>query len=223
MAAGPVEVTSVAGRVHRVLRDRILAGDLPHGARLHQEALSAELGVSRTPLREAIGRLAADGLVELLPNRGARVADVRPEDMLCAYEARLVIEPASAGMAAARADADALARMRDAIASHRASVDEPHEAFRANRELHVAVVAAAGNPYLLRFAETLWAGRVGLRIYEAVREAPEFIAADADEHEAIVTAIAAGDATEAERLMRDHIDRARDELMAQALALPASG
>jgi DNA-binding GntR family transcriptional regulator len=66
---------SVADRVYAALRERILAGDIPHHARLHQEQLSEELGVSRTPLREALGRLAADGLVELLPQRGARVAD----------------------------------------------------------------------------------------------------------------------------------------------------
>src|SRR3712207_7120154 len=59
---------------------RSLTGGIEPGGRLHQEALAEELGVSRTPLREALSRLAADGLVELLPNRGARVADVRPEE-----------------------------------------------------------------------------------------------------------------------------------------------
>ena len=98
-----LDVVSVADHVERALRARILAGALEPGARLHQEGLSEELGVSRTPLREALGRLAADGLVDVLPNRGARVADVRPEDMRAAYEARLVIEPAAAGLAAERA------------------------------------------------------------------------------------------------------------------------
>lgn len=209
-----VDVGSVADRVHRALRARILAGELAPGARLHQEALSAELGVSRTPLREAIQRLASDGLVDVLPNRGARVADVKPEDMEAAYTARLVIEPAAAAMAATAATGEDVAAMRGAIDEHRAALEDAHEAFGANRRFHLAVMRASQNTYLLRFAETLWAGRVGMRIYEAQRNAAEFIAQDADDHAAIADAIAQGDADVAERLMREHIAAARDELMA---------
>lgn len=207
-----VDAASIASRCHAILRERILAGELAPGARLHQEDLSRELGISRTPLREALGRLAADGLVDLLPNRGARVADVRPEDMAHAYEARLTIEPAAAALAARRgAPVDA---MRAAIAGHRAAADLP-SAFDANRAFHLALVTAGGNPYLLRFAEALWTGRLGLRVYETQDEPPEFIARDADEHERIAAAVAAGDAAGAEALTRRHIECARDLLVAQ--------
>lgn len=213
MTAGPLEAGSIADRVYRALRDRIISGELAPGIRLHQEALSAELGVSRTPLREALGRLAADGLVELLPNRGARVADVRGDDMAYAYAARLVIEPAAAALAAEAGDRAAVPAMRLAVRDHRASLQDPHSAFRANRAFHMAVVAASANPYLLRFAETLWAGRVGMRIYEAQRDRAEFIARDAHEHAAIADAIEQGDPVAAEELMREHIACARDELL----------
>ena len=192
-------------RAYAALRERILSGDLSHHAKLRQEDLAAELGVSRTPVREALGRLAADGLVELLPNRGARVADVTPEDMRASYEARLVVEPAAAGLAAARRDVRALAAMRAAVAAHRASAGDVQAAFGANRDFHLALVAGAGNAFLRRFVEGLWARRVGLRIYEAQRESPDLIALDADEHEAIADAVARGAADEAELLMREHI------------------
>jgi DNA-binding GntR family transcriptional regulator len=207
-----VEASSVADRVYAALRERILAGDIPHSARLHQEQLSEELGVSRTPLREALGRLAADGLVELLPQRGARVADISREDMEAAYSARLALEPAAAGLAAKRRSPDALAEMRQAIADHRRAGDL-QAAFAANRAFHLAVVRGAENPFLLRFAEMLWVRRIGLRVYEEQREPPEFITADADWHERIADAIEGGDARGAQRLMRRHISESMQLLM----------
>jgi DNA-binding GntR family transcriptional regulator len=209
---------SVADRVYAALRERILAGDIPHHARLHQEQLSEELGVSRTPLREALGRLAADGLVELLPQRGARVADISPADMETSYGARLVIEPAAAALAASRRSGEDLEEMRRAIADHRRETADVQAVYDANRDFHLAVVRASDNPFLLRFCEQLWVRRLGLRVYEEQREPPEFIAADADWHERIADAIEAGDADLAEREMREHIDQAMQLLLRQLAA-----
>jgi DNA-binding GntR family transcriptional regulator len=215
MATGEdrLEVVSVVDRAYAALRERILSGDLAHHAKLRQEDLAAELGVSRTPVREALGRLAADGLVELLPNRGARVADVSPEDMRSSYEARVVIEPAAAALAARRRDPGELAAMRAAIAAHRDAFGDVHAAFNANRDFHLALVAASGNAFLLRFVELLWARRLGFRIYEAQRESPELIALDAEQHEAIAEAVRRGDATQAEQLTREHIGAAMHVLL----------
>ena len=96
MGDGRIEVVSIVDRVYESVRTRILDGSLERGARLRQEALAAELGVSRTPLREALRRLASEGLVELEPNRGARIPDLSRADMLSAYEARLALEPGAA-------------------------------------------------------------------------------------------------------------------------------
>ena len=99
----PLQIASVVDQAYLAIRERITAGALQRGARIHQEDLAEELGVSRTPVREALRRLAAEGLVEMRTNRGARVADVGGEDMRAAYEARLVIEPGAARLAARRA------------------------------------------------------------------------------------------------------------------------
>src|ERR1700748_3449510 len=92
----PLAIASVVDQVYSAIRDRIIQGSLERGARIHQEDLAEELGVSRTPVREALRRLAAEGLVEMRTNRGARVADVGRSDMQAAYQARMVIEPGAA-------------------------------------------------------------------------------------------------------------------------------
>src|SRR5688500_17854921 len=110
--------------------------------------------------------------------------------------------------------------MRAPIAERGASIADFAAAFDANRAFHLALVRAAGNPYLDRFAETLWVVRVGMRVYQAQREPPEFIRKDADEHEAIADAVAAGEVDRAEELTRRHITGAiallREQLAADA-------
>src|ERR671910_781993 len=115
-----IEIRSVVDQVHGALLERIVAGELPPGSRLRQEALADELGVSRTPLREALVRLASEGLVEFTPNRGATVAERDFTDMEQAWGARLVIEPGAARLAAERRDPDALEHLRECVRRQRA-------------------------------------------------------------------------------------------------------
>ena len=110
-----LEIRSVVDDVHEALLERIVAGDLPPGTRLRQEALAEELGVSRTPLREALVRLASEGLVAFMPNRGATVALRDFTDMQQAWRARLVIEPGAARLAAELRAADSVERERSAM------------------------------------------------------------------------------------------------------------
>jgi DNA-binding GntR family transcriptional regulator len=206
-----LHVVSVPDRVYDRLRERILAGELEGGARLHQENLSAELGVSRTPVREAITRLAAEGLVELLPNRGARVAEVTLTDIRAAYEARLGVEPFAARLAAERRPEAALKTMRAAIAEQQRA-RTARTTYNAIRKYHLAAVEAAGNPHLLRFAESLWSGRIGLHVY--LRQlSPQLLAGDVEEHRAILAAVEHGDGAEAERLAHAHIVESLDRLL----------
>ena len=187
------------------IRDRITSGSLPRGARVHQEDLAAELGVSRTPVREALRRLAAEGLVEMRTNRGARVADIDQGGMRGAYEARLVVEPGAARLAARRRLPESLARMRAAVAAQRRSLRSVERSFEASREFHLALVAASGNDYLLQLVERLWVARIGGTIHERQVETQERMVLDVREHEQILEAIEAGDARRAESLTRRHL------------------
>ena len=123
-----------------------------------------------------------------------------------AWSARLVIEPPAARLAAERDPAAELDRMRAAVASQRASAD-PAKSLDANREFHLALVSASGNPHLAHFAELLWVARISVAIYTAQAAQAGGTGAWAEEHEAIIDAIAAGDGDRAETLTRDHIAR----------------
>ena len=201
------QVQSVADQVYAVLRERIAGGEIERGARLHQEDLASEFGVSRTPVREALRRLAAEGLVDLFANRGARVATATDEQLRSSYETRLVVEPGAARLAAERRLAAPLERMRAAIRAEARAGRSSGRHFKANRDFHLALVEAAGNPQLVQFMEHVWIGRIGATLYEK-RLDPDGLRADHEAHVSIATAIERGDAEEAERLARGHLERA---------------
>ncbi|HUA07502.1 MAG TPA: GntR family transcriptional regulator [Solirubrobacteraceae bacterium] len=203
--ADRLNIASVVDQVYMAIRERISSGSLPRGARVHQEDLALELGVSRTPVREALRRLAAEGLVEMRTNRGARVADVDQVGMRGSYEARTVIEPGAARLAAGRRLEEPLARMRAAVAAQRRSLRNVQRSFDANREFHLALAEASGNEFLVQFAERLWVARIGETIYERQVETQERMLLDVREHELIIEAIEAGDGRRAESLVRRHL------------------
>ena len=150
-----------------MLRERIASGEIERGSRMHQEDLAKEFGVSRTPVREALRRLAAEGLVDLFANRGARVATATDEQLRSSYETRLVVEPGrGADRGRARRSAEPMALMRAAIADEERAGRSPGKHFKANRAFHLALVKATGNPQLVQFMEHVWIGRIGATLYE---------------------------------------------------------
>ncbi len=215
MSKSRVVAPSMVEQTCAILRERIRLGEIPPGTRLRQEVLAEELGISRTPLREAMRLLAADGLVVLEPNRGAVVVELSHDDRVAFWEARLALEPAAARMGAQRRAASGVTAMEVAIADQRASVEAAiadqrasmvgDQGFAANRAFHLALVASAGNPHLDRFAEALWVRAVGAAIYATQASDSSVVAAYADQHAAILAAIMSGDADRAESLTREHI------------------
>jgi DNA-binding GntR family transcriptional regulator len=109
-------------------------------------------------------------------------------------------------------------RMRAAIATQRELLSDVDRSFEANREFHLALVEASGNPYLMQFADILWVSRIGAPIYAHQAVTTERMALDADEHEAITDAIEAGDGRRAEDLTRRHLEDARSRLPPEATA-----
>jgi DNA-binding GntR family transcriptional regulator len=136
--------------------------------------------------------------------------------MEASYTARLAIEPTAARLAAEARSRGAIDAMRAAIADHRRSGGDASTAFAGNRAFHLALLRGSGNAFLQRFGESLWVSRLGMTIYQQQQESSELIALDADEHEQILDAVAAGDGDLAEELCRAHIARAR-ELLFEAL------
>lgn len=204
-AMNSFQVQSVTDQVYAVLRERIASGTIERGSRLHQEDLAKEFGVSRTPVREALRKLAAEGLVDLFANRGARVASADADDLRSSYETRLVVEPGAARIAAERRLPEPLKRMHAAIRDEESAGTSADRHYKANRDFHLALIEGTGNPQLVQFMEHVWIGRIGATLYE---KAPDpGLQADHSAHARIVEAIESGDAEEAEIRTRGHLER----------------
>lgn len=207
--------------VAQLLRERIYAGTYPPGTKLLQEQLAEELEISRTPLREALRVLERDGLLQTDRGRGVRVIEVDPELLLEGFNLREAVDGVAARLAAERADADGVARLRAQIVLQQATV-EPWDASAytlANVEFHMMVMELSGN----RFVQAeLPLVRMTSQVFTPALLVPEERgkAAVAD-HEAIVEAIAARDPATAERLARDHIRTTIERLSATTSATSA--
>jgi DNA-binding GntR family transcriptional regulator len=215
-AERPIRRRPLHDEVTERLRDLIVEGRLVPGERVNEAALCERFGVSRTPLREALKVLASEGLVELLPRRGARVAAVRAEDVVQLFEVLGGLERTAAELAAARRSAKGLAalkRLQERIAAHHAA-HERQDYFRVNTELHQAIVAQAGNPVLREMHERLMA-RVRRVRYQALLSQARWDEA-LGEHVAILEALEAGDAARAGELMHRHVRRT-GEVVREAL------
>ena len=116
-----------------------------------------------------------------------------------------MLEPGAARLAAERRDPEEIALMREIVGRQRDVADDVTASFGLNRDFHLALVAAGGNPHLSQFAELLWLSRIGVPIFARQARDRGRILVWADEHEAIVDAVEAGSLTRAESLTRKHI------------------
>ncbi len=208
-------------RAYRTLLDEIQSGALAPGTVLGEVDQAARLGVSRTPLREALGRLAADGLVTQQSARVTVVTDVDAGDIRELFELRRALEEAAARLAAERADAAAFAALAGEFA--RASIDGQQglDAYygliaRFDAELDDAV----GNDYLTSALRTVRTHLV--RVRRLARDNPSRLAASVAEHRLIASAIADGDADLAAHATHVHLHNALAAILASVDASPSS-
>ncbi len=205
--ARTLRVRSVVGLAYDEIRSLIVAGALAPGSRLAQGDLADRLGISRGSVREALRRLAGDGLVDFEVNRGFFVAEAALDDVRQRLEARLALEPEIARLAAdRRSDAD-LELMRATITAEAAArtSDEVHDASRA---FHVAVAVATQNRAFTKLLDSLWIADVGRRLLAQRSRSANWQADDVEEHRAILEALSSGDGKKAARLMRVHVESA---------------
>src|SRR3989454_3460971 len=133
-----LENLTLSQRAHTFLRNEILSNRLPPGAELQEVALSQQLGVSRGPIREALGRLAAEGLVTVRPRRGAVVRSLSKDEFLEAYQVREALEMMAVRLAVPQLTEDILARLQELIEAMEghAEREEVSEFFDANAAFH---------------------------------------------------------------------------------------
>ena len=199
----------VAGR----LRKMLIEGELPPGAKLNERELCERLDVSRTPLREAIKMLAAEGLVELLPNRGAVVAQLSEQDIADTFEVIAGLEGHAAELAAQRITDTELAEIRalhyEMLAAYTRR-DLPTY-YRINAQIHTRINAAAGNRVLTQTWATVNARLQALRFRSNVDEAKWKRAVQ--EHEQMVELLAARDGAALRALLVTHLLHKRDAVL----------
>ena len=203
--AAPVARGALHGRLVARLRDLIIEGELAPDARVPERALCQRFQVSRTPLREALKVLAADGLVRLAPNRGARVAALTVADVEEMFPVMGALEALAGRLAAGRITEEGLAEVRalhyQMVLHHKRG--ELAAYFRLNQQIHEKILEAAGNATLAAAYRGL-AGRIRRARYLANMSAKRWAQAVA-EHEAILAALEARDGPRLGAILEDHL------------------
>ena len=203
-----------ADLAYEMVRDGIIGGTHLGGTRLREEDLAALLGVSRTPVREALRRLHAEGLVEVTPNRGAVVARWNAEDLDEIFELRALMEGYGAGRAACRIEEGELPELDGLCDSMElascTSVPDYDRITELNLEFHQRVHAAARSRRLV--ATLVGLVQVPLVHHTFHRYLPEELARSMAHHRELVAALRAANSSWAEVVMRAHVEAARNSL-----------
>ncbi len=193
-------------QLREAIEEHIAIGEFAPGMRLDETQLALRFGASRTPLREALIQLAALGLVEIRPRRGATVCAVEPRTLFEMFQVMAELEAMCARLAARRISHD---QLREARAAHElcqtlAGANDLDGYYRANQRFHFAIYAASQNQFLCDEAKALHRKlgvyrRLQLRVRDRVKTS-------FDEHECVLKALEAGNSDEAASSLRAHVE-----------------
>ncbi len=190
------------------LRQRILAHTLAPGSWIDEQALAAEYGISRTPLREALKVLAAEGLVTMKLRRGAYVTEVSERDLSEVFHLLALLESDAAAVAAERASEPERAELRAIHAELEASAADRDRFFAANERFHLRLLEIADNRWRIQLVGDLRKVMKLNRRQSLLRQGR--IEASLREHRAVLAAIEQRDGPRAQALMRAHLDAGRE-------------
>jgi DNA-binding GntR family transcriptional regulator len=213
-----VVAQSLSDRVLELLMEAIERGELRPGARIREASIARQLGISRGPLREALGRLAGRKLVEYTPNLGMRVVETSAADIREIFQIREVLEGAATRLATENMSATELTELSALLEEHRQGTELQHGSAyyqqAGDLDFHFRIAKASGNKRLVDLlCHDLYHF---LRIHRFRASASPGRAAIAfEQHQAIVAAMVARDADRAENLMRHHIRSALARLTAE--------
>jgi phosphonate utilization transcriptional regulator len=208
-----VRQESLTSLVQREIERRIVAGELTPGAKLNEADLASAMGISRGPVREAFRALEQAGLVHTEKNRGVFVRQVSLEEANEIYEVRAALEGQIGRLAAKRVTPQQLERMRGIVKRMHAAgrKRDPDAYFPLNIEFHEALAEAAGNRALATNYRRV-VNELNLYRREAITRNVDVIPVSTQEHQAIVEAVAKGNAALAERLLYEHVISSRARL-----------
>jgi DNA-binding GntR family transcriptional regulator len=210
-----VEITheSLTDRIYEILKDNIECQELPSGTRLIENDIAAQLNVSRTPVREAINRLSSEGLVVLVPRRGAFVASLTSKTIRELYEIREALEGLAIKLAAAHLTDEDLQALQDNLAQFRIAIrdDDFTIYFELDRKFHELLIELARNDKLLELFKMIDGS---IHVTRWLHCETGFITEIAlHEHQNIVAALLSRDFHLASQLVQAHIRRVKEELL----------
>ena len=204
--ATPPEAPSLAEQAYRTLRDRLITLEIRPGDPIHDGRLAAELGIGRTPVREAVKRLETDHLVISYARRGTFATIVDITELADVSDLRRVLEPLAARKAALGATDELRGGLRDLareVRSLEGRGPDKYDLMRCDLEVHRLVYRAAGNPHLEETCERL--GNLATRIWCLVLDRVPSVAGHVTEHVELLDTIAAGDGDRAAALALEHV------------------
>lgn len=207
---------TVTSAVAEELRRRIVSGKYAGGEQIRQEAVAAELGVSRIPIREALLQLEAEGLVVIHTHKGAMVAALTAEDAVDLFEARLVLESILLKKAIAAATPDDVSRIGRCLEEYERAVkggSEPETLSRLNWAFHTALCEPAHRPRMMAILLSLYAATD--RYLRLQIDRPKAKAKALEDHRAIYEAFKAKRSLIASKLIKAHITGAHDDVRGQ--------
>lgn len=206
----PAKQPPAADRVYAYIKQAVLERRYEGGMLLTEGELAGAVGVSRTPVREALLRLEVEGLIKLYPKKGALVLPVSAQEISDVVETRLLVEEHAVRKAASAPPAGLTERLEELLARQRAeaAAGKLAEVAVSDRCFHAEIVRATGNTILVRLYDQLRDRQ--LRMGVAVMHAhPERVATNIAEHTHILAAIRSGDAEAAADAVRQHVGRVR--------------
>lgn len=209
---------SLKEEIFAVLHQKIIAGKVKAGEWLRQEDIATQLGVSMTPVREALDLLVSVGLAERVPYRGVRVPQPSAEEIIEAYAMRLLLESAGARAAAMKRKQVQVEELKRILSQMKelVSLEDMSTLRQLSRQFHRSAVAIGENTMLDRFYEMVMNAFPDWMLYEYMFRRPDLLASslkrEYEEHMALVQAIEAGDPDLAERCARAHLYTLKEQL-----------
>ncbi|WP_299426213.1 GntR family transcriptional regulator [uncultured Meiothermus sp.] len=199
---------SVREAAYAHLRGSILAGSLPPGSRISEPGLAEQLGISRTPVREALQRLSQEGLVELSPGRGARVRILSAAEVREVYDVRALLEAEAASLAARNAGTAELSALeKQLLVLDALPADDYTRQMQVDFDFHTALVEAAHNKTLARIYADLRSSLTLIRSFQrTLSQHPK----TRQQHHNIIKALKARDPEKAAQAAREHVRYFRD-------------
>ena len=208
------KIKTLEDSVYQALEEEILSGMHKRGDSLTELSITKRLGVSRTPVRSALHRLNEEGLVEIIPNRGAVVVGVTVDDLIDTYRIRMRLEGLASSMAAAKITEEDLAALRESVelTEYYINKKDTEHIKELDTAFHSIIYKASGNRMLFRILSEL---HRNIKTYRKLSlSVPGRLECSAEEHRDILEAIAAGDCDLADKLTSEHIKRAMENMRA---------